>query len=70
MLTFLYVLVEDVDEQISIGPCVLVPKANHMSEFVHDDAELVTVLTDRYRLRSVATFAHKRTASVTRCLPS
>jgi hypothetical protein len=70
MLTFLYVLVEDVDEQITIGPCVLVPETDHMSEFVHNDAELVTVFTNRYRLRSVATFAHKRTASVIRISPS
>ena len=55
------VLVEDVDVVAPVGARVFVPEADHVTELVHDDAELVAVLADRDRLRPAAAFAHERT---------
>jgi hypothetical protein len=49
---------------IAIGPSVLVPKADDMAEFVHDNTEFVAILANRNRLRSIASSAHERAAPV------
>ena len=48
---------------VSIGSRVFVPESHHMAEFVNNDAELVTILSDGNRLRSVTTLSDKTTAS-------
>lgn len=62
-LTDYNVISHDLHVIVTIGPGMFVPEADHMSKLVHDDTELVAVFTNGYRLRTVATFAHKRTAS-------
>jgi len=47
---------------VSIRSRVFVPEADDVTKFVDDDAELVTVLADRDRLRTVAAFSDERTA--------
>ena len=50
---------------VPVRPRVLVPEADHVTQLVDDDAELVTVLPDRDRLRPVAPPPHVRAAPVT-----
>ena len=40
-------------------PRVLVPESDHVSQLVHDDAELVAVFPDRDGLRAVAALPHE-----------
>jgi len=56
------VLEDDLDVVVAVRARVLVPEADHVTELVDDDAELVAVLADRDRLRSVAALSHERTA--------
>jgi len=58
-----YVLAHYLDMVITVGPCMLMPEANHMPQLVYHNAELVTVLANRNSLRSIATLPNKRTAS-------
>lgn len=53
--TWLDVVTDDGHMIITVGSCVLVPKANYMSKFVNDNAKLVTVLPNGYCLGSIAT---------------
>lgn len=53
----------DLHVVVAIGSGVLVPEADNVSKFVHDDAEFVAVFANGYRLWTVAAFSHKRTAS-------
>ena len=55
-------LVEDVDVVAPVRARVFVPESDHVTELVNDDAELVTVLTDRDRLRTTAALTDERTA--------
>jgi len=48
---------------VSVGPCVLVPEADDVTQFVNDDAQLVAVLADRDRLGTVTALADKRATS-------
>lgn len=48
---------------IAIGSCVLVPKANHVAQLVNHYSELVAILPDTYRLRTVSSFPDERAAS-------
>ena len=57
------VLADDVDVIVAIGSRVLVPEADHVTQFVDDDAELVAVFADGNCLSAVAAFTYKRTAS-------
>lgn len=63
VLTDYDVISHDLHVVVAIGPGVFVPEPDHVSELVHDDAELVAVLSDGYRLWTVAALADKRTAS-------
>jgi len=56
------VLEDDLNVIVSVGSRVFVPEADHVTKLVHDDAELVAVLADRDRLRTVAALSHERTA--------
>ena len=47
---------------------VLVPEANHVSQLVDYDAELVTVLAYGYSLSPLTTFANERTTSETNAM--
>ena len=58
-------LVDDIDKVVAIRPRVLVPEADHVTQLVHHDAELVAVLADADHLRTAATLAHERTAPAT-----
>ena len=58
-------LVDDIDKVVAIRPRVLVPEADHVTQLVHHDAELVAVLVDADHLRTAATLAHERTAPAT-----
>jgi hypothetical protein len=40
-----------------------VPEANHVTQLMHNNAKLVTVLPNRNCLWSIATLPNKRTAS-------
>ena len=51
------------DVIVAIGSRVLVPEADHVTQFVDDDAELVAVFADGNCLSAVAAFTYKRTAS-------
>lgn len=62
-LTDYDVISHDLHVIVTIRPGVFVPEADHMSKLVHDNAKLVAVFAYGYRLRTVATFAHERTAS-------
>jgi len=53
---------DDLDVIVSVRSRVLVPEADHVTQFVDDDAELVAVLADRDRLRTVAALSHEWTA--------
>jgi hypothetical protein len=48
---------------ITVRACVLVPEANHVTQLMHYDAKLVTILPNRNCLWSIATLPNKRTAS-------
>ena len=63
-LTHHDVLVDDVHEVVAVGPRVLVPEADHVTQLVHDDAELVAVLADADHLRAAAALADERAAPV------
>jgi hypothetical protein len=52
-----------VDVIVAIRSRVLVPEADHVTQFVDDDAELVAVFADGNGLSAVAAFTYKRTAS-------
>ena len=56
------VLVEDVHVVAPVRARVFVPESDHVTELVNDDAELVTVLADRDRLRTAAALTDERTA--------
>ena len=56
---------DDLDVVVTVWARVLVPEADDVAELVNDDAELVAVLADRDRLRTVAALSHERTAPVT-----
>jgi len=43
---------------VAVGPRVLVPEADDVAQFVHNDAELVTVLAYGDSLGPVATTTH------------
>lgn len=57
-LTWLDVIPDDGHMIVTVRPCVLVPEANDMAQFVHHDAKLVTVLAYGNSLGSVATTTH------------
>lgn len=61
-LTWLNVVPDDADVLVAVRPRVLVPEANHMTQFVHDNAKLVTVLANGDGLGTSAPAAHIRTA--------
>jgi hypothetical protein len=50
---------------ITVGACVLMPEANHVSQLMNHNTKLVTVLPNGNCLRPIATLANKRTASAT-----
>lgn len=56
--TWLDVFPHDGDVAVSVWSCVFVPEADDMTQFVDNDAELVTVLADRDGLWAPATATH------------
>jgi hypothetical protein len=58
-LTCHYILAYDLNVVIAVGPCVLMPEANHMPQLMHNNAEFVTVLANRNSLRTIATLSNK-----------
>lgn len=50
---------------VAVGPRVLVPEPDHVTQLVHHYAELVAVLANGDRLRSVAPLADERAAPET-----
>ena len=59
LVTWHYVLEDDLNVFVSVGSGVFVPEADHVTQLVNDDAQLVTVLAYRDSLRSVAALADK-----------
>lgn len=57
-LTWLDVIPDDGDVIVTVGPRVLVPEADDVTQFVHHDAEFVTVLAYGDSLGPVATTTH------------
>lgn len=57
-LTWLDVIPDDGHMIITIRPCVLMPEANDVAQFMHHDAKLVTVLAYGDSLGTVATTTH------------
>jgi len=55
---------DDLDVIVSVRSRVLVPEADHVTQFVDDDAELVAVLADRDCLRSAAAFPDERATPI------
>jgi hypothetical protein len=62
VLTSHYVLPHNLDVVVTVWTCVLMPEANHMPQLMHYDPKLVTVLSNRNSLRTVATLSNKWTA--------
>lgn len=50
VLTWLNVVPDDTDVLVAVRSCVFVPESNYVTQFVHHNAELVTVFPDRYGL--------------------
>jgi hypothetical protein len=65
VLTSHYVLPHNLDVVVTVWTCVLMPEANHMPQLMHYDPKLVTVLSNRNSLRTVATLSNKWTAPAT-----
>lgn len=65
MMTCHDVGTHDLHVIVAVGPRVLVPEADHVTQLVHHYAELVAVLADGDRLRSVAPLADERAAPET-----
>lgn len=63
MITCHDVVPDDLNMSISVRPGVLVPEANNVTQFVHNNAKLIAVLANGDCLRAVATFTNKGTAS-------
>lgn len=55
----------DLHVVVAVGARVLVPEPDHVTQLVHHYAELVAVLADGDRLRSVAALADERAAPET-----
>lgn len=62
--TWLNVVSDDADVLISIGSRVLVPETDHVTQFVHHNAKLVTVFADGYGLGTPSAAAHVGAAPV------
>lgn len=56
--TWLDVLSDDADVSVAVGSCVFMPESDHMTQFMHHDAELVAVLADGDGLRAPTSTAH------------
>lgn len=50
VLTWLNVVPDDTDVLVAVRSRVFVPESNHVTQFVHHNAELVAVFPDRYGL--------------------
>lgn len=57
-LTWLDVIPDDGHVIVTVRPRVLVPEANDVTQFVHHNAELVTILAYGDSLGPVATTTH------------
>jgi hypothetical protein len=62
VLTSHYVLPHNLDVVFAVWTCVLMPEANHMTQLMHHNAKLVTILPNRYSLWTIATLPNKGTA--------
>lgn len=60
--TWLNVVPDNADMFVSIGSCVFVPEADHMTQLMHHNAKLVTVFPNGYGLRASSTATHIGTA--------
>ena len=60
MHTWLDVLAHDGDVAVSVGPRVFVPEADDMTQFMDNDAELVTVLANGDGLGAPTTRSEER----------
>lgn len=60
LLTSLDILSNDRDVFVSVGPGVLVPKPDGVTQFVNDHSKFVTILPDGDRLRTVALHPDER----------
>lgn len=45
-LTFFDIFAQNLYIVISVWPSVFVPKANHVTQFMNNDAKLITILSD------------------------
>lgn len=57
-LTWLDVIPDDGHMIVTVRPCVFMPEANNVAQFVHHDAKLVTVLAYGDSLGPVAATTH------------
>lgn len=60
--TWLNVVPDNADVFVSIGPRVLMPEANHVTQLVHHNAKLVTVFPNGYGLGAPSPATHVGTA--------
>lgn len=49
---------------LAIWSCVLVPEADYVTKLVNNNSKFIAILADGNRLRTLATFSHKRTATL------
>ena len=63
LLTFLYILFENVDKASPIRPCMLVPEPHRMSNLVYHYAKLVAVLANRNPLAPIPLASNVRAAA-------
>lgn len=56
--TLLNVVSDDAYMLITVRTCVFMPEANHVAEFMHNDAKLITVFSYRDGLRAATSPPH------------
>lgn len=63
VLTWLYVLFNNTDMCVSVGSCVFMPEANHVTQLVNHNAKFIAVLANGDSLGSITPPTHIRTTS-------
>lgn len=58
LLTWLNVVPDNADVFVSVGPRVLVPESDHVTQLVHHNAKLVTVFPNGYSLGAPTATTH------------
>lgn len=63
-LTWLDIFSNDGDMVISVWSCMFMPKTYHMTQFMDNYTKFITVLANRYSLRTISPSTYIRTAPI------